>query len=181
MSRSILVLVATLIPVASASGDMVRGIGIDFVTIGNPGNPGDTRTEANPVGGGAVNYTYRIGKYEVTNAQWDAFVSAAGAPTGNPITAYDQDVYWTGMYVPANQVSWYEAAQFCNYLTSGDKSRGAYRFSGDNSNPGDFVGIDRATAQAIYGTVYCLPTEDEWEVTRNHSLEAGQGCIGKNG
>jgi formylglycine-generating enzyme required for sulfatase activity len=59
-------------------------------------------------------------------------------------------------------VSWYEATQFCNYLTSGDKSKGAYQFSGDNTNPGDFLGINRDAAITSYGIAYVIPTEDEW-------------------
>jgi formylglycine-generating enzyme required for sulfatase activity len=132
------------------------------VTIGNPGNPGDTRPEANPVGSGAVNYEYQIGKYEVTNEQWNTFVSMAGAPTGNQSTAYDNSAYFTGAQQPTSNVSWYEALQFCNYLTSGDKSKGAYLWSGNNGNPGDFLGIDRDTAVSTYGIVYVIPTEDEW-------------------
>ena len=142
--------------------DMIRGIDIDFVTIGNAGNAGDIRVEANPSGCGAVGYEYRIGKYEITNAQWNIFTSVVGAPTGNPSDAYDENATYTGAQQPTNKVSWYEAVQFCNYLTSGDKSRGAYKFSGDNANPGDFEGIDRATAVSTYGTIYVLPTEDEW-------------------
>ena len=149
-----------------AWADMIRGIDIDFVTIGNPGNSGDTRTDypysADPYGCGAVDYEYRIGMYEITNAQWNAFVSAIGPPTGNPITAYELDAYWTDGSQPTNCVSWYEAAQFCNYLTSGDKSHGAYLFSGDNTNPGDFLGIDRGSAVLTYGVAYVIPTEDEW-------------------
>jgi formylglycine-generating enzyme required for sulfatase activity len=163
-SKAILVLVIAcvmaLVNVASAT--IVQGIDIDFVTIGNPGNPGDIRAAANPTGCGAVGYEYQIGKYEITNSQWDAFVSASGAPTGNPSTAYDESSEWTGTDVPTNRMSWYEAAQFCNYLTSGDKSEGAYQFSGDNTNPGDFLGIDRALAVSTYGIVYVIPTEDEW-------------------
>ena len=98
----------------------------------------------------------------MTNAQWYEFVREAGEPTGNPSSAYDEDAYWTGDNVPTNKVSWYEAAQFCNYLTSGDKSNGAYQFSGNNSNPGDFLGIDRDLAFSTYGIIYVLPTEDEW-------------------
>jgi hypothetical protein len=111
---------------------------------------------------GAVAYDYSIGKYEVTNAQWNAFVSAAGAPTGNPSDGYEESAYWTATNVPVNNVSWYEAAQFCNYLTSGDKSLGAYLFSGNNTNPGDFLGIDRNWAVSAYGIAYVIPTEDEW-------------------
>jgi sulfatase modifying factor 1 len=128
---------------------------MDFVTIGNAGNVADT------TGYGIVGYDYRIGKYEVTNAQWNTFVTAAGAPTGND-GGYNYLAYFTDAQQPANMVSWYEAAQFCNYLTSGDKSKGAYQFSGNNANPGDFLGINRTAAQAAYGTIYFLPTEDEW-------------------
>jgi len=148
----------------SAQADGVRGIDIDFVTIGNAGNPWDTQVmETDGTAGyGDVSYEYRIGKYEITNGQWDSFVTAAGAPTGNPSEAYGRSTYWTGDNIPTTGVSWYEAAQFCNYLTSGDKSQGAYRFSGDNLNPGDFEGIDRDSAVSTYGIAYVIPTEDEW-------------------
>ena len=173
MRKSILVGVIVLLGVANiTSAEIIRGIDMDFVTIGNAGNPGDTRTETylygnpivNPYGCGAVGYEYKIGKYEVTNAQWSAFITLSdGAPTGNPSNAYDNIAdLWTGANVPTNEVSWLEAAQFCNYLTSGDKSQGAYLFSGNNTNPGDFLGIDRGSALSAYGIAYVIPTEDEW-------------------
>ena len=143
----------------SASADNVRGINIDFVPIGNAGNAADT---GGTPGCGSVGYNYRIGKYEVTNAQWNAFISAAGAPTGNPLGAYNDNPSNNGDQKPTDFVSWYEALQFCNYLTSGDKSQGVYQFSGNNANPGDFLGINRKAAQASYGTIFVLPIEDEW-------------------
>jgi sulfatase modifying factor 1 len=154
-------MVCVMAAVNFASADTIRGISIDFVPIGNAGNAGDTRTEANPYGCGAVGYNYRIGKYEVTNAQWNAFTTAVGAPTGTD-GGYSYGSYWTGAQQPTNSVSWYEALQFCNYLTSGDKSKGAYQFSGNNTNPGSFLGIDRASSISTYGTTYVIPTEDEW-------------------
>lgn len=166
-SKSILVLVMVCVMAAVnfASADTIRGIGMDFVTIGNPGNAADTQVMDfgdHTTGYGAVGNNYRIGKYEVTNSQWNSFTAAAGAPTGNPSNAYDDSAYFTGAQQPTQYVSWYETLQFCNYLTSGDKSKGAYQFSGNNDNPADFLGIDRAAAQATYGTIYYLPTEDEW-------------------
>jgi formylglycine-generating enzyme required for sulfatase activity len=134
---------------------------MDFVTIGHAGNPADTSAEANPYGCGSVGYNYRIGKYEVTNAQWSAFTAAAGVPTGND-GGYGNSAAYTDAQQPTNNVSWYEAAQFCNYLTSGDKSKGAYQFSGNNTNPGSFLGINRNAAISAYGTAYFIPTEDEW-------------------
>jgi hypothetical protein len=79
------VIVCMMAAVNFASADTIRGINIDFVTIGNANNAGNTRAEANPYGCGAVSSNYRIGKYEVTNAQWNTFTAAAGAPTGNDV------------------------------------------------------------------------------------------------
>ena len=169
--RSQTILVVVLLAVANvASATIVQGIDIDFVTIGNAGNAGDTRTQsfpndksfATPYGCGAVGYDYQIGKYEITNGQWDAFVTAAGAPTGYPGTAYDDNARYTATNVPTNEVSWVEAAQFCNYLTSGDKSLGAYLFSENDGEIYAFLGIDRDSAVSTYGMVYAIPTEDEW-------------------
>jgi len=161
-----------------ASADIVRGINIDFVTIGNPGNTADT---GGTVGCGAVSYGYRIGKYEVTNAQWNTFTAAVGAPTGNPFYAYDTSALYTGTQQPTNCVSWYEPLQFCNYLTSGDKSKGVYQFSGNNTNPGDFLGINRTAAQAIYGMIYFLPTEDEWYKAAYYKPDASGYSLYANG
>ena len=102
-------------------------------------------------------YNYRIGTYDVTNAQWNAFTATAGAPTGNPSYAYDESAYFTGAQQPTNYVSWYEAAQFCNYLTSGNKSLGAYQLGTDGS-----ITVNRAVAILTYGMAYVIPTEDEW-------------------
>ena len=93
--QSILVLASILVFAASVSGDMIRGIDMDFVTIGNAGNAADS------TGYGSVGYDFSIGKYEVTNAQWNTFVSAAGAPTGTG-GGYDVSAYFTGDQQPTN-------------------------------------------------------------------------------
>jgi len=157
-ARVLAVIMCMMAAVNFASADTIRGIGMDFVTIGNPGNAADT---GGTPGCGAVSYDYRIGKYEVTNAQWNAFTAAAGVPTGND-GGYSYSAYFTGAQQPTNNISWYEATQFCNYLTSGDKSKGAYLFSGNNTNPGSFLGINRDAAISSYGIAYIIPTEDEW-------------------
>jgi formylglycine-generating enzyme required for sulfatase activity len=128
-----------------ASADIIQGINIDFVSIGNAGNGTDPAT-GNLYG--AVSSSYRIGKYEVTANQWQTINTAAGI--GNP-------GYWSDNQPVAN-ISWYDAAQFCNYLTSGNKYSGAYKF--DIS--GNFLSIDRVSSISTYGTTYVIPTEDEW-------------------
>jgi sulfatase modifying factor 1 len=162
-ARILAVVVCVIAAVNLASADNIQGIDIDFVNIGNAGNAADTQVMSTDgtTGYGAVSSNYRIGKYEVTNAQWNAFTAAAGAPTGND-GGYSNSAYFTGAQQPTNMVSWYEALQFCNYLTSGDKSKGAYQFSGNNTNPGSFLGIDRVSSISTYGTTYVIPTEDEW-------------------
>ena len=143
-----LVVVCMMGAVNFTSADTIRGIDMDFVTIGNAGNAGDTSGNANPYGCGAVSYNYRIGKYEVTATQWQTINTAAGiGDTG----------CWNGNR-PVAAISWYDVAKFCNYLTSGNKYSGAYQF--DQS--GNFLGIDRATSISTYGTTYVIPTENEW-------------------
>jgi formylglycine-generating enzyme required for sulfatase activity len=181
MKRQVL-LVYLLVTANFALADTIHGINMDFVTIGNPGNAADTQVmNDGTTGYGAVSYNYRIGKYEVTNAQWNAFVSTAGAPRGNPYYAYDSNAYWTGAQQPSSYVSWYEAAQFCNYLTSGDKSKGVYQFSGNNINPVDFLGINRTAAQTTYGTIYVVPTEDEWYKAAYYKPNASGYSLYANG
>ena len=123
---------------------LISGISdADFVTIGGAGIAADPAT-----GYGYVNYSYRISRYEVTGTEFGAAV-AADPNVGN----YSSD----SPNAPAEYVSWYEAAKYCNWLTSGNAYLGAYTHSG-----GAFTGIDRASAISIYGAVYVLPTEDEW-------------------
>ena len=140
---------ATLLPQAHAitiahGGDSVD---IEFVDIGNAGNAADTTG----YGDGAVSYDYKIGTFEVTAAQFAA------------VSSFDVNVEdnandpWSGLQ-PTASSSWYEAAKFANWLTSGDALQGAYGFS----NATTFTGVDRATALTTYGTIYVLPSEDEW-------------------
>ena len=52
---------------ADTFGSGANSFSIDFVTIGNPGNPPD----ANPNPAGAVPYSYRIGTYEISELMID--------------------------------------------------------------------------------------------------------------
>ena len=47
---------------ADTFGSGANSFDIDFVTIGNPGNPPDTTGVPNPAG--SVPYVYRMGKYD---------------------------------------------------------------------------------------------------------------------
>jgi sulfatase modifying factor 1 len=70
--KSHLVFVISLVSAISASA-----ITVDTVPVGNPGNFADTRY--NSGGLGSVAYDFRMGKTEVTNAQYVQFLNAVAA------------------------------------------------------------------------------------------------------
>jgi formylglycine-generating enzyme required for sulfatase activity len=140
---------------------------IDWVTVGNAGNAADPLT-----GFGAVAYEYKIGKYEVTNAQYGAFLNAAAQTDSYGLYKSNMSTYGitrsgsSGSYTysvtgalanrPVVYVSWFDAARFANWMMNaqgnGDTETGAYTLNGATS------GIILANAAA---QVY-IPTENEW-------------------
>lgn len=126
-------------------------VSLELVTVGDPGNAGDTRypyMDPNPpvqniYSFGGVNYTYQIGKFEVTTAQYTAFLNAVaktdayslyrtemgklaiGSQPGCGILqsgssgSYSYSVIAGRENLPVNYVDWGDAARFCNWLTNG--------------------------------------------------------------
>jgi formylglycine-generating enzyme required for sulfatase activity len=129
-----------------------------FVTIGNADNSSDPST-----GYGVVAYEYKISDHEVTIAEFQA----SGVGNGN-------ENYWNdgtravGDNAPATYVNLYEAMRYCNWLTSGSADNGAYIFSG-----GVYQLTDRNAAVSTYGTVFALPTENEWYKAAYYTGDSG--------
>jgi len=128
-------------------------------------SPGDNgyRTFADP------DNNYRMGVYEITNNQWTKFTNTYGSPTGSPSSAYLVNPYWTGTYVPTNNVSWCEAAQFVNWLNTSTGHQAAYKFTGTQGQSDytlDIWSVPEAAGETnLYrhkDAFYFLPTEDEW-------------------
>jgi hypothetical protein len=113
---------------------------IDFVTISGATN----RTS----GYGIVNNNYRMGVYEITNDQWNKFQASLGVSvTGSPSSACDESPHFTGTNVPTNMVSWYEAAQFVNWLNTSTGHHAAYNFIGTQGT-GDYTLATWSSAEA---------------------------------
>jgi hypothetical protein len=107
----VLIVIVCVMAIANTASADTFGTGdnqftIDFVPISGSTNP----TSGIPAGGGftftGVNNDYRMGKFEITNDQWNKFKTNLGVPvTGYPSTAYDSSSYYTGANVPTNNVS----------------------------------------------------------------------------
>ncbi len=154
---------------------------IDMTYIGNAGNADDLAWEGNPdtpvddIWLGGVAYNYRISTYEVTVAQYTAFLNAVA--TSDPYKLYNEYMGTTalggafiirngedGSYTytavdgtenaPVRLVSFYDGIRLCNWLANGQGS-GSTETGSYNLADGYLLG---RTANATW----VLPTEDEW-------------------
>ncbi|MEM9420687.1 MAG: SUMF1/EgtB/PvdO family nonheme iron enzyme [Planctomycetota bacterium] len=164
---------------------------IATVHVGNAGNLG-FGTE----GFGGVDYEYRIGKYEVTNAQYAEFLNGVD-PTGTN----GFDLYNTQMQTHVNGgitrnlsdadgakysvksdygqkpvvfVSWYDSLRFANWLHNGqgtgDTETGAYTLLGGTVIPSDPTSITRNS-----GAKWALASENEWYKAAYHKNDGETG------
>ena len=182
---------------ADLSGDAV----IDFATtmdmpfmyVGNPGNAADPET-----GYGAVDYDYRIGKFEVTAGQYTEFLNAVAATDtyGLYSTSMWSDSYGckiertgsAGSYNysvaaawadrPVNFVSWGDSARFANWLTNGmptgaqgltTTEDGSYFLNGATSDAALLAVTRESDAR------YVIPSEDEWYKAAYHKNDGVTG------
>ena len=137
-----------------AFGSGANSFSIEFVTIGNPGNPADTTGQPNPAG--SVAYAYRIGKFEISEQMIDKANALGALGITKDARAPDK---------PATSVSWFEAARFVNWLNTSTGNTPAYKFEANGdfqlwapSDPGYDAGNSFRNSQAKY----FLPSAHEW-------------------
>jgi sulfatase modifying factor 1 len=138
---------------ADTFGSGVNAFDIDFVTIGNPGNTDDTTGNPNPAG--KVDSTYRIGQYEIS----EDMINKANTEGSLGLTHNNR-----GANKPATSISWFEAAQFVNWLNIDSGSTEAYKFNGSAFQlwqPGD-AGYNPNNRYRNSQAKYFLPSVDEW-------------------
>jgi formylglycine-generating enzyme required for sulfatase activity len=150
-------------------------VNIDWVTVGDPGNPADV------TGFGAMADEYRIGKYEVTNAQYAECLNAVADTDTNALYHTDMGGEFGGIsrsgnsgsysYVtisgrgnkPVNYVSFWDVIRFANWLHNGQPTGtqdntttedGAYTITPD--------GIVANSIMRNAGAKFFIPTKDEW-------------------
>ncbi len=166
-----------------------HAVTIATVPVGYAGNAPDPATGSLY---GAVDYAYNIGEYDVTNAQYAAFLNAKASsadpfglwlspvmnPAGNPGVAgisrsgngpYSYSVISGYANKPVAGMTWYSAIRFVNWLQNGqgngDTESGTYTITGGGNNSGT-VTIPDAAQRAAWATMnsfhWLLPSENEW-------------------
>jgi len=175
-------------------GSQAPGVSIETVPVGNPGNADDTHGD----GYGGVDYTYNIGKFEVTAAEYTDFLNAVadtdtyglyntsmGSETGGckiqqngSPNSFTYSVAEDQADRPVNFVSWGDAARFSNWLSNGQPTGaqdltttedGSYTLNGATSN----AALIAVTREA--DATWVIPTEDEWYKAAYHKNDGVTG------
>ncbi|MEM8864282.1 MAG: SUMF1/EgtB/PvdO family nonheme iron enzyme [Planctomycetota bacterium] len=126
---------------------------IAFVRVDSPGNARDTDGIGD---NGAVDYEYRISKYEIP----ELAIDHANTLGNLGITKDTRDPN-----KPATSIDWFEAARFVNWLNTSAGFAPAYKFDASGTfqlwESGD-AGYDPNNLFRNTNTNYVLPTLDEW-------------------
>ncbi|NNL64668.1 MAG: PEP-CTERM sorting domain-containing protein, partial [Myxococcales bacterium] len=138
MLRSGTHLLAALFVALPAAAEPDCGIeALGWAEVGHPGNPPDAERMLDGTSGyGAVDHRFEIQSFELTNAQYVAFLEAVAASDPHALYAADMAIFGgidrsgsPGGYVyevragfacePVNFVPWYNALRFANWMHNG--------------------------------------------------------------
>lgn len=168
---------------------------IETVIVGNPGNAGDSQSQGIF---GAVDYVYAIGMYEVTAAQYTAFLNAVAATDTYALYSVSMWTHAEGCKIerigspgsyryrvapdwanrPVNFVSWGDAARFTNWLHNGQPTGaqdltttedGSYFLNG-MTRDSQFEDVVREP-----DATWVIPTENEWYKAAYHKNDGMTG------
>jgi formylglycine-generating enzyme len=180
----------SLLLVLFALATHARAVVIATVPVGNSGNLSDAELMSdNTAGYGRVDYGYRIGTFEVTNAQYVEFLNVVDPAGSNHLGLYHSSMssdanggilFFSAAgpgtkYVskagrtsqPATWVSWYDAIRFANWMHNGQGAgsteAGSYTLLGGTPVPANSDLIVRNPS-----ATWVLPTENEWYKAAYH-------------
>src|SRR3984957_13527792 len=172
-------------------------VSLNLVPVGDAGNAADPLT-----GFGSVPYSYQMGQTDITVAMYTAMLNAVAS--SDPYNLYNPSMGPTvgigtgaivrsgspGNYMysfpaansnfPINEVSWGDAARFCNWLANGQPATGVESPSttedGSYSLNGAVNDQQLGAVKRSSNATYVIPTENEWYKAayyKGHSTIAG--------
>ena len=121
----------------------------------------DSISTAKPVQDVTITKSFYMGKFEVTQAEYEKYCSYTGS--GSPSSRGDGDNY------PAYWVNWYDALVYCNKRSITEGLTPCYSISGntDPSTWGNVPSFNDTNWKSVVcdweANGYRLPTEAEWE------------------
>jgi formylglycine-generating enzyme required for sulfatase activity len=167
------------------AGLPARAVEIEWVVVGDPGNPPDDAITAPRLcfeavsGFGSVTQEYRIGRTEVTRSQYTAFLNAV-ATEADPNGLYDIQMTDGGagisrtsnppyVYVvaagsedlPVGAIDYYDTLRFANWLHNGQPS-GPQSDATTEDGAYALHGSNPLPVTREPGALFFLPSEDEW-------------------
>jgi formylglycine-generating enzyme required for sulfatase activity len=166
-----------------------QSFGMDFVTIGNPGNAADTDLTAAPLNAGSVGRTYDINTFEVSRAMITAYNANPGVVL---ITMQDMSAGaggsnngGNGVDRPATGITWNEAARFVNWLNTQKGFAPAYKYANStittNLTPwtaNDTLDYDASNPYRSKRSNFFLPSFNEWYKAAYYDPSANSGAGG---
>ena len=111
---------------------------------------------------------YWLASREVTRGEYEAFLDDSSYDGEKPKDAKEarpNDLVSTTLDHPAQNVSWYDAVMYCNWLSRKDGRTPAYRYSGQEKirdYDDRLIEVDK-WEEVVGATGYRLPRELEWE------------------
>lgn len=167
----------------AVSAGLSQAVTIEWVTVEDPNNAPDVQVMGDGTRGyGAVEYAYRISKYEVTNGQYRELLNAVaktdtyelysgsmhsspfggitqtGTPGNYVYLAKDGDPNWDKK--PVSFVTWYDCVRFANWLHNGQRT-GEQDATTTEDGAYTFTGETSVGDRNVGATVF-LPNENEW-------------------
>ena len=186
-----------VVAVVLAVGVPALAVDIETVPVGNPGNADDTHGD----GYGGVDYTYNMGKYEVTAGQYTEFLNAVAATDTydlyNTSMDYDANPSTEGCNIkrtgssgshvysvasdwanrPVNYVSWSDAARFANWVANGQPT-GEQDLTTTEDGSYYLNGATYVELLAVArdpDATWVIPSEDEWYKAAYHKNDGVTG------
>ncbi len=119
-----------------------------------------------PPAGAAFPKPYYLGKYEVTQREWEQVMGynpSQYGPKHPKVAGMDTSKF------PVEMVSWFDSVEFCNKLSEREGLKPYYELMVTQRGGKDGKQIDAADVKIMGGSGYHIPTGVEWE----HGCRAG--------